>query len=142
MSAVNVLVLSNEESDKTIGVMIHDPQSGRVLLKVRPSDKSLMQTFALWRDRPLIEQVRQEIKGRKITRRLRALPKDQAYAKLLADKFVKKPYRVRFSSIMQLDSLDHALDKLYADFVEKSVAVKPEEVILGGWRNPFATPQR
>jgi len=133
----NVIVLSNEDTDKTIGVFLHDPTTGRVLLKVRPSDASLMQTFALWQNKSLIEQVRQEIRGRKLTRRIRALPTDTAYGRLLVGRFVKRPYQVRFSSTMPLDSLDMALDKLYSDFVEMNK--KPEiEVALGGWTSPFA----
>lgn len=135
----NLIVISHEETDKTVGVMIHDTASGRVLLKVRPSDQSLMQTFTLWRERPLIEQVRQEVRGRKLTRRVRALPSDLAYGKLLADRFVRKPYRIRFSREVELDSLDAALDALYLQFVDVAPK-KPEEVTLGGWKNPFASP--
>lgn len=138
---VNVIVISTESTDKTVGVMLHDPASGRVLLKVRPSDQSLMQTFALWQARPLIEQIRQEVRGRKLTRRLRAVPTDDAYGSLLVDRFVKKPYRVRFSSVMDLTSLDHSLDTLYANFVDQ--ARKPEEKspFSLGWSHTFGKPQ-
>ena len=134
----NVIVLSHEDSDKTVGVFIHDPESGRVLLKVRPSDQSLMQTFALWQNKPMIEQVRQDVRGQKLTRRIRALPTDTAYGRLLVDRFVKKPYRVRFSSTMAFDSLDAALDTLYKDFVVDTKPSPTDEVALGGWTNPFA----
>ncbi len=137
----NVIVLSDEEKGKTVGVLLHQPDSGRVLLKVRPTDQSLMQTFALWQTRPMIEQVRQDIRGKKITRRLRVIPTDQAYGKLLVDRFAKKPYGVRFSTEMEVDSLDRTLDELYASFVDVAQTQQPgKETSLGGWQNPFSVP--
>jgi len=131
-----LIVLMNEDTNKTIGVFLHDVESGRVLLKVRPSDQSLMQTFNLWRNKPIIEQIRQEIRGRKLTRRIRILPTDLDYGKLLVDRFVKSPYRVRFSNIVDADSLDTFLDSSFINLVD---TVKSPTPAVSTYINPFIT---
>lgn len=137
MKTCTLLVISNEDTDKTIGVMLHDEVSGRVLLKVRPSDQSLMKLFSIWSAKPIIEQVREEVGGRKLTRRIRMLPTEGVYAQMLADRFVKPPYHIRTRSRISVDGLDTALDHLYEDMVDKApvrVEIRPTYI------NPFKSP--
>lgn len=117
----NLVVIANKETGKSVGVFIHDSDSERILLKVRPSDMSLMQMFNLWRQKSLIETSREEVNGRRLTRRYRILPNMDIYARALSDRFVKPPYIIRFSSVIQTDNLDAALDSHYNALVDHTV---------------------
>lgn len=139
MISATLLVVANESSDKTIGIMLHDPDSGRVLLKVRPSDQSLMKLFLLWTNKPIIEQVREEIRGKKLTRRIRMLPTEFVYATMLANRVIKPPYQVRSQIRIVTENLDLALDQLYEDMVDKAPAkIEPQ---APAYSNPFKSPQ-
>jgi len=124
---IALTLIQNTESNKTVGVFIHDPDSGRVLLKTRPSDSSLMQTFTLWKGKPIIEEMSDTIRGKKVTRRVRVLPTNPHYGKLLMDRFLKRPYRVRSTTRVITDHLDSALDHAYTGYVDQSTAKKKKE---------------
>lgn len=109
-----LFLVRNRETDKNVAVFGHDSTSGRLVLRARPSDSSLLQTFNLWRDRQIIVQLREMVAGRPITRRYRVLPTDADYGKHLVDRFIFRPYEVRFSKVVEGDTLDAVVDNHYA----------------------------
>ena len=139
MIEITLIAIMNQTTKKTIGVFLHDFGSGRVLLKTRPSDASLMQTFTVWREKPLIEVSREIIRGRKLTRRYRILPTNPVYGRALVDKFVKSPYAVRTIMTIKVDSLDAALDHSFKELVDHAPArpAAPPAVAIN--RSPFSS---
>jgi hypothetical protein len=128
-------VILNQETKKAVGVILHDDQTGRILMKVRPSDESLLRMFNLWINKPIIEQVREEIKGQKLTRRMRVLPTEPQYVKFLTDRFVKPPYIMGHYSHPSSTHLDSTLEESYRELVDHTLP----KAVVPVYINPFAT---
>ena len=118
MNNVKLIVIANQETGKSVAVMLHEPGTGRVLMKCRPGDQSLMKMFDLWRVRLLVGQIRQDLNGVKFTRRVKILPTDPFYGPALADKIVRSPYAVRFTKSLETASVDSLLDSSYVNLVD------------------------
>lgn len=126
---VSVFIIRNRDTDKSVAVLGHDPASGRVVLRTRPSDASLLQTFNIWRDRQILVQVREQFAGRSFTRRFRILPTDSDYGHHLADRFVYRPYEIRFSKVVEGHSLDSIVDEHY-NMVDVAPAVVAPSITI------------
>lgn len=117
-----LFVVRNRESDKNVAIMLHCPENGRVLFKCRPSDSSLMKTFSIHQSKSVIVQVQEQMRGKKFLRRYRVIPTDIDYGRHLIDRFVFRPYEVRFAQVVDEVSLDVALDEYFKNLVGATIA--------------------
>ena len=110
---INYAIVRDQESDRNVAVVAHDPGLARVVFKVRDPDGPIDRSLNLHYDRSLIIQEPVEINGSVIMKRRRAIQKDEDYLNYLLDKAVKIPYEVR--TIQQIDTsdrLDTFIDRL------------------------------
>jgi hypothetical protein len=122
-----LFVIRNRETDKNVAIMLHCPELGRVLFKCRPSDSSLMKTFSVHNDKSVIVQVLEQMRGKKFLRRYRVIPTDLDYGRHLSDRFVFRPYEVRFVQVVDTHSLDSALDEYFRTLVDSTPTSAPTD---------------
>lgn len=110
---IKVFIIRNRDTDSNVAVLLHDMGTGRVLFRSRAGDSSLMKTFNIMIDRPIIIQTMDNINGASVSRRYKVLPTDMDYGTHLIDKFVFRPYEVKYVYTLDSDIIDHELDLIY-----------------------------
>lgn len=110
---ISYAIIRDQESDKNVAVVAHDPELNRAVFKVRDSGSAIHKALNLAYDRSLIVQEPEQVNGFTIMKRRRSVPKDEDYLNHMLDKAVKIPYEVRLiSQIESADSLDAFIDRI------------------------------
>jgi len=88
-------IIRNRESDVDVAVVVHDTETGRVVIKCRAADWPLQRAFDTWVDRPLIVHEPRDVRGVTVTVRRKVVRFDRVYLDHLLDRCIKRPYDVR-----------------------------------------------
>lgn len=104
-----VAIIRNRESDVNVAVVAHDTETGRTVIKCRPTDWPLQRAFDTWIDRPIIVHEPRDVRGAIVTVRRKIVRFDYQFLDHLLDRFVKRPYDVRVilesGSTVRIDDL-------------------------------------
>ena len=110
---ISYAVIRDQESDRNVAVVAHDPSLGRAVFKVRDTNSAIDKSLQMYYDRSLVVQEPVIINDKIIIRRRRSVPKDEDYLNNLLDKSVKIPYEVRhLKRVESADKLDTFIDRL------------------------------
>lgn len=105
-------VIQNAQG-RPCGVIAHDLETGRTVIKCREADWPLQAAFDYWVDRPLIVQVSQKIGDAQVQVRKKVVRFDQDFLGHLLDRVICRPYSVRdvVDSSKSTRRLDQFLDQ-------------------------------
>lgn len=107
-----------KRNGKSVAVLFHDPELGRVVFKCRRADWPLQKAFDAWADQDVVVQEPQKLSADAppVTLRRKIIRFDSDYVDHLLDRFVKRPYEVR--DIVSSNStirLDDFADQTYKE---------------------------
>lgn len=113
------IVIRNRDNDRNVAVLVHEPQLGRVVFKVRPADWPLQRAFDVWADRTLTVQQPEKLpRGPTVMVRKKIVRQDERYADYLVDRFVRRPYEARATVVSRSTiRLDDFADKTFREVV-------------------------
>lgn len=113
---MNFAVIHNQESGKNVAIFVHDPETGRLIYKVRPADALLQKMLDILSDRSVVVTEEDAFHG--YTKRRRILRTDDDYLRHFVDKTIHTPYEIKSMEMSDdIDSADLMADQLYDEKV-------------------------